>query len=84
MKTKILRVKDDGTLKDNMWTPEEYYKKFDTDKEYQLQKGAPLVVRIAGMFVSEKWLYHHIVGFFNKMDYNRNFGTKIFEWKIEK
>ena len=82
MKTKILKVKDDGTLKDNSWTPEEYYAKYDTDKEYQLQKGAPLCYRIDGKFVSEKWLYNHIVGFFDKMDYNKNAGAKIFEFRL--
>lgn len=82
MKTKILYVKDDGTLKDNMWTPEEYYEKYDTDKEYQLQKGAPLVYRINGMFIKASWLEHHIVGFFDKMMYQKDNGAKIFEFRF--
>ena len=80
MRTKILKVKDDGTLKDNMWTPEEYYRIFDTDKEYQLQKGAPLVVRIAGFFIKASWLEHHIIGWHNKMQYFQ--GMYIPEWEI--
>lgn len=82
MKTKILKVKDDGTLKDNMWTPEEYYKKFDTDKTYQLQKGAPLVVRVVGYFIKVSWLEHHIVGWQNKIQYFQ--GNIIPEWRIIK
>ena len=81
MKTKILKVKDfDNTLKDNMWTPEEYYKKFDTDKNYQLQKGAPLCIRINGMFISESWIAKHIVGWLDKMWYSKNFGEKSFRF----
>ena len=82
MKTKILKVKDfDNTLKDNSWTPEEYYKLFDSPADnYNLVKGAPLCYRIDGMFISEKWLYNHIIGFFDKMYYNRNPGYVIFEW----
>ena len=83
MKTKILKVKDDGTLKDNCWTPEEYYKLFDGPVDnYTLVKGATLCYRIAGMFVSEKWLYNHIVGFFDKMYYSRDPANVIFEWRF--
>ncbi len=80
MKTKILKVRDDGTLKDNMWTPEEYYAKFDTEKEYQLQRGAPLCYRINGMFTKASWLEHHIVGWYDKMQYFQ--GMYIPEWVI--
>lgn len=82
MRTKILRVKDDGTLKDNAFWPEEYYKKFDTDKEYQLQKGAPLVARVNGMFIKISWLEHHIIGWRDKMQYFQ--GMYIPEWVIVK
>lgn len=83
MKTKVLKVKDDGTLKNNCWTPEEYYKLFDSPADnYNLVKDAPLCYRIHGMFISEKWLYSHIVGFFDKMYYSRNPGNVIFEWRF--
>lgn len=84
MKTKILKVKDfDNTLKDNCWTPEEYYKLFDGPSDnYNLQKGSPLCYRINGMFIAEKWLYSHIIGFFDKMYYNRDPGYVIFEWRL--
>lgn len=80
MKAKVLRVKNDGTLQDNSWTPEEYYEKFDTDGNYQLQKGAPLVYRVNGMFIKSSWLEHHIVGWRDKVDFFQ--GNIIPEWRI--
>ena len=80
MKTKILRVKDDGTLQHNSWTPEEFYKLFDTDKEYQLQKGAPLVSRVNGLFIKVSWLEHHILNWIDKIQYFQ--GNYIPEWVI--
>lgn len=82
MKTKILKVKFQESLKDNMWTPEEYYEKFDTDKEYQLQKEAPLVYRVNGMFVSASYLEHNIMYWIDRVQYFQN--KIIPEWRIVK